>query len=197
MFSREKVKEIVNGLGTDEQIGLWNEYCDNNCYYDDRIEYNEPNDLFCDMSPEDVLNYVNLEGKYRINDEYCVYDSYGEYVSFDYIEDGNSPFDLDDLVDYLTDNEETFDYFSEDDVKPTFNHDSFVDYEMDEDDIWNFILDNDIEGVSDEDDEITKADAVKDYLEDLDSDVDEIESALSGCFSTIRDVEEVIYEYMK
>lgn len=197
MFSREKVENVVNGLSTDEQVGLWNEYCEANCYYDDRIEYNDPNELFCGCSPEQVLERVDLEGKYRTYDNYCALDGYGEYVSFDYVDDYNSPFDFDTLVDYLTDNEETFDYFSEDDVKPTFNHSDFVDFEMDEDDIWNFILDNDIEGVSDEDDEITKADAVKDYLEDLDSDVDEIEAALSGCFSTIRDVEEVIYEYMK
>ena len=197
MFSREKVEEVVNGLGTDEQVGLWNEYCEDNCYYDDRIEYNDPNELFYSLNPEQVLERVDLEGRYNLGDRYCSIDGWGEYRSFDYVDDGDSPFDLDALVAYIVDHEKTFGYFDEDDVKFTFNHDDFVDCEMDEDDIWNFILDNDIEGVSDEDDEITKADAVKDYLEDLDSDVEEIEAALSGCFSTIRDVEEVISEYMK
>ena len=191
MYIESKVREAVDNLDEYDKVGLWNEYCDDNQYYDERIYGNDIDELLYGLKPSEVLNAIDLDN-YSENDDYVVESIYG-YRSFNYFSDDNSPYDEDSLVEYIMDNEEHFGYLDDDDISAEFNYNSFVDYEMDEDDINTFIEDNDIE-VDEDDDDITRVDKVKDYLEDLDSDVDEITASLSG-LGWLCDIEEKVLEY--
>ena len=105
----KKIIEIVDSWDEDEKVYAWNERCEAYRYYDDRIDCNTPNEMFCSSTPEEILSYVNLDGKYNPNDVYCCMNGYGEYVSFDYTDDNNSPFDIEALAEYMFDEAESFD----------------------------------------------------------------------------------------
>ena len=64
---------------------------------------------------------------------------------------------------------------------------------MDNDDVEQFLISNDV-SFNEDDDEITRADLVKDYLEDLDNNVDEIVAALDD-LGWCCDIEERVLEY--
>jgi len=192
MFNLEKIKAEIENLDTDNMRELWNEYCDNNNYYDDWIEYNEPDDLFYGYSPSEILNRIDF-GNYNQSDRYCALDGYGQYFSFDYVDDNVSPFDLDSLAQWIRDNEDALGYLDEDDITDHFNYNSFVDSEMGNDDVEQFLISNDV-SFNEDDDEITRADLVKDYLEDLKDDVDEITEALSD-LGWLCDIEERVLQY--
>jgi hypothetical protein len=115
MIDLEKVKETIDDLSTEAQVALWNEYCEANNYMDDYIEHNNPNELFIGLTPEEILDRVHLGGKYSNLDVYATMDGYGEYVSFDYADDDNSPFDLDSVAQWCYDEEDGRGYFDIDD----------------------------------------------------------------------------------
>ena len=192
MFNIEKIKEAITDLTDGEMVALWNDYCEANNYYDDYIEYNDIDELLYGLKPSEVLSRIDKD-KYDQNDRYCSIDGWGEYVSFDYVDDSNSPFDLDSLAQWIYENEDALGYLDEDDLTDHFNYNSFVDSEMDNDDVEQFLISNDV-SFNEDDDEITRADLVKDYLEDLEDDVDEITEALSD-LGWLFDIEERVLEY--
>ena len=75
----------------------------------------------------------------------------------------------------------------------SIDYNNFVDGEMDADDIEQFLISNDV-SFNEDDDEITRADLVKDYLEDLNNDVDEITESLSD-LGWLCDIEERVLQY--
>ena len=117
MFDLDKIKEAIGDLSDSEKVLMWNQYCENNSYWDEYIEYNDPNSLMCGLSAEEVLNRVDLEGNYRLSDKYCVVDNCSEYVSFDGAEDDYSPFDIDELANYVYNNEDAMSYLDEDELE--------------------------------------------------------------------------------
>lgn len=192
MFNLEKIKEAITDLDNSDMVALWNDYCEANNYYDDYIEYNDIDELLYGCKPSEVLSRIDKD-KYDQNDRYCAIDGWGEYVSFDYVDDSDSPFDLDSVAQWIYNNEDACDYLDEDDISDHFNYNSFVDYEMDEDDIEQFLISNDI-SFDEDDDEITRAYLVKDYLVDCGDDTDEIEASLSD-LGWLCDIEERVLEY--
>lgn len=192
MFNIEKIKEAITDLNDGEKVALWNDYCEANNYYDDYIEYNDIDELLCGCKPSEVLSRIDKD-KYNQNDRYCSIDGWGEYVSFDYVDDNDSPFDLDSVAQWVYKNEDALGYLDEDDLTDHFNYNSFVDNEMDNDDVEQFLISNDV-SFNEDDDEITRAYLVKDYLEDLEDDVDEITEALSD-LGWLFDIEERVLEY--
>lgn len=159
MFNLEKIKEAIDNLDDSEMVALWNEYCEANNYYDDYIEWNDIDELLYGCKPSEVLDKVD-NNNYSQSDKYCVVDGWGEYVSFDYADADNSPFDLDSLAQWIYDNEDACGYLDEDDISDCFDAISFVDNEMDEDDVDVFIEDNGI----DVDENVDKCNAVKRLL---------------------------------
>lgn len=192
MFNLEKIKEAITDLDDGEKVALWNEYCEANNYYDDYIEYNDIDELLYGLKPSEVLNRVDKED-YNEWDEYCAYNGCGELYSFDYADDEDSPFDLDSLAQWIRDNEDACGYLDEDDLTNQFNYNSFVDNEMDNDDVEQFLISNDV-SFDEDDDEITRADLVKDYLADLGDDTEEIVAALDD-LGWLCDIEERVLEY--
>ena len=189
MFNLDKIKEAITDLDNDDMVALWNEYCEANNYYDDYIENNDIDELFYGCKPSEVLNKIDTN-KYNQDDNYCAVDGWGEYVSFDYADDDDSPFDLDSLAQWVYDNEDGCGYLDEDDLTDHLDAINFVDEFFDDDDVDAFIEDNGI----DVDEHANKYDAVKDYLEQYGDDVDEVVSSLSG-LGWLCDIEERVLEY--
>lgn len=192
MFNLEKIRQAIVDLDNDDMRALWNEYCESNNYYDDYIEYNDIDELLYGRKPSEVLNAVDRDN-YNQSDRYCVVDGWGEYISFDYVDDDKSPFDLSSLAQWIYDNEDACGYLDEDELTDHFAYSDFVDSEMDADDVEQFLISNDV-SFNEDDDEITRADLVKDYLEDLEDDVDEIVAALDD-LGWSCDIEERVLQY--
>lgn len=103
---KERVEEIVSSWEDSTAVENWNKYCDRNNYYDDRIEYNDIDELLCGYTkPSEVLDKIG--SNYNMNDTYAVFTIYG-LESFNYIEDSSSPYDVDTMVDYIIENKECF-----------------------------------------------------------------------------------------
>lgn len=98
---RDIVEGAVDNLSENELLGIWNDYCDCNNYYDDRVYYVSDLDELCySMKPTEIIS------------------RYGDLDGFEYFTDGvytegsNDLLDLIDygaLIDYIIDNEEDFD----------------------------------------------------------------------------------------
>ena len=98
---RDIVENAVDNLSECELLGIWNDYCDDNNYDDDRVYYVDELDELCySMKPTEIIS------------------RYGDLDGFEYFTDGvytegsNDLLDLIDygsLIDYIIDNEEDFD----------------------------------------------------------------------------------------
>ena len=97
-FNIEKVKEAIYDLADWEQVSLWNERCEDYNYMDDYIYNNDPDELMAGMKPSDILSAVDMDS-YSLNDDWACYTIYG-WASFGWLSDKNSPFDIDELVEW-------------------------------------------------------------------------------------------------
>ena len=100
-YMYEKLIEILAEMN-DDIVPVWNEYCDNIGYYDDRIEYMDSlDDLMCEKTATEILNDIDRD--FDIRDDYFRFTIYG-------MESFSDPYDVvdvDDLADYIIKNEET------------------------------------------------------------------------------------------
>lgn len=102
----EEIMKAVAIMETADIIELWNEYIEEVNYPDDRVYGN--NMLFFEemfAHPYDVAIAVTY-GDWRQDDEYVVFNGYGNISSFNYWGESNSPIDIDALVEWLSDNKE-------------------------------------------------------------------------------------------
>jgi hypothetical protein len=65
---------------------------------DDYIFDNNPDELMCGQKPSDILSAVDMEN-YDIHEDWACDSIYG-WVSFGWLSDKNSPFDIDELVEW-------------------------------------------------------------------------------------------------
>ena len=100
-FNVEKVKEAIENLADWEQVSLWNERCEELNYMDDYIYDNDPDELMCGQKPSDILSSVDMDS-YSLNDDWAFYSIYG-WQSFGWLSDKNSPFDIDELIEWYCD----------------------------------------------------------------------------------------------
>lgn len=102
-FNIEKVKEAIYDLSDWEQVNLWNERCEYENYMDDYIYDNNPDELMCGQSPSEILSGIDTEN-YDIHEDWACDSIYG-WVSFGWLSDKNSPFDIDEIIDWYCYNE--------------------------------------------------------------------------------------------
>ena len=100
-FDENKVREAINDLSDWEQVNLWNDRCEDYNYMDDYIHNNDPDELMCGQKPSDILSTVDMDS-YSLNDDWACYTIYG-WASFGWLSDKNSPFDIDELVEWYCD----------------------------------------------------------------------------------------------
>lgn len=99
----EMIRDTLEEMSSNDLMYIWNEYCDNNRYYDDKIYYYEEIDEFYyDMKPTEIIEKFGELG----NCEYWKDGIYGA-EALDMIEDG---IDFDDLAQYIADNEDSMGY---------------------------------------------------------------------------------------
>ena len=104
---RKQIKDLVfdtiNNMSDSEMIDLWNEYCGDNGYYDNRIEYFDEgvfNDLMSGKTPYEIYQIID-NSDISFFDDYCRYDGY-ELNTFSDIYDS---IDIDDLVKWVIEEE--------------------------------------------------------------------------------------------
>lgn len=103
-----QVIEVITDMDNDDTISLYNEYADSNGY--ELIFNNDEqtiNDLF--SSPYDAIRQTNNKD-YNDNDEYFTFNGYGHAVSFDYVSDDNCPIDIEELAQWLINEDKLADY---------------------------------------------------------------------------------------
>lgn len=93
------------GLQLEDQVALWNEYCESIEYYDDMIYPNTPEslaELFKNTSWAIALGAKY--GDWNPAHHYFYVDAYGHFYSFDSLEYGNGKelIDLDNLLEFAT-----------------------------------------------------------------------------------------------
>ena len=97
------VFDTINNMSDSEMIDLWNEYCGDNGYYDDRIEYFDEgvfNDLMSRKTPYEIYQIID-NSDISFFDDYCRYNGY-ELNTFSDIYDS---IDIDDLVKWVIEEE--------------------------------------------------------------------------------------------
>ena len=104
---RKQIEDLVfntiDNMSDSEMIELWNEYCDDNGYYDDRIEYFDEgvfNDLMAGKTPYEIYQIID-NSDISFFDDYCHYDGY-ELNTFSDVYDS---IDIDDLVKWVIEKE--------------------------------------------------------------------------------------------
>lgn len=103
-FNIEKVKEAIYDLAEWEQVNLWNERCEYENYVDDYIYDNDPDEFMCGQRPSEILSAVDMKN-YSIHDSWAYGGSFYGWRSFNYLDDGNSPFDIDEIISWYCDYE--------------------------------------------------------------------------------------------
>lgn len=103
---REEIREIIDNMNADEQVAIHNRYCDEVGYSDDEIfSMDEINEWLAGKDPDEILRMA-FYGDFRPCDEYFCFNGYANLESTDYPDEW---IDIDDIVDYIIDNDEDFD----------------------------------------------------------------------------------------
>lgn len=106
MTKTEMIKDLLENMSESQLYIIANEYSDKTNYYDDRIyDMDEFDEIMSGMSPSDIATKI-FYGDFRPNDNYFKFDGYANLESFDYISD---EVDLEEIADYIVDNDEDFD----------------------------------------------------------------------------------------
>ena len=106
MTKTEMIKDLLENMSESQLYTIANEYFDKAEYYDDRIyDMEEFDEMMDDMLPSDIATKI-FYGDFRPNDNYFKFDGYANLESFDYISD---EVDLEEIADYIVDNDEDFD----------------------------------------------------------------------------------------
>ena len=117
----ERIREILTGMDDSELVSVWNEYCYETSNYDDEIlDYDRMEEAIKE-SNEDGMYWINRffygsddygDGSANPNRNYFRFNGYGNVISFDYIYNSYSDefnhIDVDDLIDYIIENRESF-----------------------------------------------------------------------------------------
>ena len=100
-YTKQEIMEFLESeLSNDELVTVWNEYCDNNNYTDDRIYYmSEFDDMMCDRTPSEIARDV-WSNDFCVNCDYFQWSVY--LTSTDYPEE---MVDFDALADYILSND--------------------------------------------------------------------------------------------
>ena len=106
MTKTEMIKDLLENMSESQLYIIANEYFDKTNYYDDRIyDMDEFDEIMSGMSPSDIATKI-FYGDFRPNDNYFKFNGYANLESFDYISD---EVDLEEIADYIVDNDEDFD----------------------------------------------------------------------------------------
>ena len=121
------VFDTIDNMSDSEMIDLWNEYCNDNGYYDDRIEHFDEgvfNDLMSGKTPYEIYQIID-NSDISFFDDYCRYNGY-ELNTFTDIYDS---IDIENLVEWVIEEENDLCNF---DINELYNKLSNEDEDEDE-----------------------------------------------------------------
>lgn len=102
---KEDVIEVLEGLNDYKLLDIWRQYCDEAGYYGEEIfDIDEFNEICSSMDAWDVAQKT-FYGDFCPAHSYWKFNGYENFESSDYISDLIC---LEDLADYIVENEETF-----------------------------------------------------------------------------------------
>lgn len=104
----ERIKEIIEEMSTDDKIALWNRYCNEDSRADDfiySIEYFD--EIMSGREPLDIARTCYF-GDFDPTHKYFWFNGYANLESDDWIDGEKSPFYINELADYIIENEEDF-----------------------------------------------------------------------------------------
>lgn len=108
-----QVIEQLNSIDDDVLVSTYNEYASSNGY--EHISYNDEDTINNNLrSAYDAIQAAQY-GEYNANHEYFIFNGSGNLVSFNYPKDDNSPIDIEELSQWIVDN----DFYNEYDIKVT------------------------------------------------------------------------------
>lgn len=120
----ERLFDVITDMDDYELVSLYNEYCDNVGYYDDRIyDMDEFDELMDGYSATDLAKRIFF-GDFNPNDSYFTFDGYGNLKSISYVTDEVC---VSDIVEHIIDTE---DNLYNDDIQEVL--DDWEDWEEDE-----------------------------------------------------------------
>lgn len=115
----KQILEVLKGLDDGDVVNVWNEYCERNNYYDDRLESMDLlNEIYAGQEPTEILrrafyghDQFGDNSEFNPNRDYFYFNGYGNLVSVECVgwnEYTNKfmfdRFDEDAVVDYVLDN---------------------------------------------------------------------------------------------
>ena len=96
---KEKITEILQEMPDWEIVGIWNDYCDDVKYFDDKIYSMDLFDELCEgLTPSQIVG--GLAADFRSYDSWFKDGIYG----YDSVDDVWIHIDIEDLVDWIIDN---------------------------------------------------------------------------------------------
>lgn len=105
----ERIKEILEGLDTDEIVRVHNEYCENCNSMDDYIySMSDFDEIMEGQSPWEIARACFYGDEFCPAHDYFRFNGYANLESFDYAPGGNSGIFIEDIAKYMDGNEESF-----------------------------------------------------------------------------------------
>ena len=102
----EQIKEHLEGLNDGELLSIYDDYCEEAGYMDDKVYWND-DELFevFFSNTIDAVRAVSF-GSYNYTDRFVKFNGYANLDSSDYL---TGLIDIDDMVSYIADNIDSFD----------------------------------------------------------------------------------------
>lgn len=108
---KEEIMNKLENLAFDTLVYLWNDYVREENMSDEIFNVNDEDLEMLSKGLIETLNCIRC-GDFSFNDDYFSLDEYDNYVSFNRLSDTNCPIDLDELADWLTE-DDNFENYTE------------------------------------------------------------------------------------
>jgi hypothetical protein len=128
MSKYDMIKEALEDMSDNDLLAVYREYCDEYGSMDDYIYDNddyEIDELFYDSKPSEIVNRFCF-GDYSCHDRYFRFDGYGNIQSFSGLKSDKSPIYIDDIADYIIDNDKDL---GNDDIREILDNDEDEDFD--------------------------------------------------------------------
>lgn len=105
---KERIMEFIGLMNEAELLSTWNEYVVATQRSDDYIYYMEEfNDICNNMKPSEIVTCVQY-GNFSYGHDYFWFNGYGNFVSGWNVDSENSPVSIEEMADYIIENDEDF-----------------------------------------------------------------------------------------
>ena len=102
---KRRIGAAINGLDDDDIVELFNAFCEETCFPDDKIyRMGDFEDVCGDLTAYDLASKI-CDGKFDLCDDYFRFNGNGDLESFIFVTDENSGISIDDIVDFIVEND--------------------------------------------------------------------------------------------